>query len=139
MKTITVAKGLCSPARSAITRTLRPYGVKIHHINEYNDGEMAAYMNAADVTVNDAAAAWTEYLLLRSGRFQLLSKPIDPRNEAWALKWDKKMPQPWIENGCDPKNPIAAAVDAIAKPIRRQRAQRQPARTQRRPERKERY
>lgn len=138
MKTITVAKGLCSPARDAITRTLRPYGVKIRNISEYKDPALDGYMHCADVTVNDAAAAWTEYLLLRSGRFQLLSKPIDPRNEAWALKWDKKMPQQWVENGCDPKNPIAAAVDAIAKPIRR-RAQRQPARTQRRPERKERY
>ncbi len=104
-KTISVAKGLCSPARGAITGTLKPYGVKVLRISEYKDPTLDGYMHCADVTVNDKAAAWAEYLLLRSGRFQLLSKPINPDNEKWALKWNKKMPRPWIEKGCDAKPP----------------------------------
>ncbi len=99
--TISVAKGLCSPARQAITGTLKPYGVVVHNVREYRDDTLSQYMNCAEVTVNSQAAGWVEYLLLRSGRFQLLSKPVNPGNEKWALKWDRKMPKPWIEKGCD--------------------------------------
>lgn len=136
MKTIIVAKALCTPARDAVTRTLQPYGV-LHTIEHYPDATLSKAMQAVAVTVNDQAAAWTEYLLLRSKQFRLLSDPIDSRNKSWSAQWNGKMPQPWVESGCDPKNPIAAAVDAVVKPIRRQRAQRT-ARTQRQP-RKERY
>lgn len=136
MKTIIVAKALCTPARDAVTRTLQPYGV-LHTIEHYPDETLSKAMQAVAVTVNDQAAAWTEYLLLRSKQFRLLSTPLDSRNKQWAGQWNGKMPQPWVESGCDPKNPIAAAVDAVTKPIRRQRAQRT-ARTQRQP-RKERY
>ena len=137
MKTITVAKGLCSPARSAIMKTLTPYGIKIHGISEYDGGELKQYMQCADVTVNDRAAAWVEYLLMRSGRFQLLSKPIDARNEQWALKWDKRMPQPWVEAGCDAKGVAAKAAAVVTKPV--ERVARQAARRITRKERKERY
>jgi hypothetical protein len=53
--------------------------------------------------VNDDAARWAEYLLLRSNHFHLLSRPIDARNERWAIKWSGRMPQPWVEAGCKMK------------------------------------
>lgn len=95
MKKIVVAKGFCTPARDAITATLAPYGVR-HTVQPYPD----PLQNVATVIVSDRAAAWAEYLLLRSGRFVLRSKPIDRRNLKWAIKWQGAMPQPWVEPGC---------------------------------------
>lgn len=108
MRKIIVAKGLCSPARDAVVSTLAPYGVRfsIYAYSEGPDGVNAeenkptAYWNVAEVTVNDAAAAWAEYLLCRSGIFTLRSKPIDARNLKWAVKWGGAMPAPWVESGC---------------------------------------
>lgn len=108
MKTIIVAKALCSPARDAVTRTLQPYGV-LHTIEHYADPTLNAAMQAVAVNVNDQAATWAEYLLLRSGEFRLLSTPLDSRNKQWAGQWRGKMPQPWVEKGCKPPKPKQAA------------------------------
>lgn len=112
MKTIVVASGLCAPARSHVQKALRPYSVQFRCTSwaEHEDGTrgpddgMGLY-NVARVRVNDGAARWAEYLLLRTGHFQLLSKPIDQRNERWAVRWNGRMPQPWVEAGCKARRP----------------------------------
>lgn len=108
MKEIVVAAGLCVPMRERIARTLAPYGV----VHEARNGGWLdacggptidpnfARVDTGVVLVRDQAAAWAEYLLLRSGRFRLLSSPLDPRNARWALQWGGAMPRPWVEAGC---------------------------------------
>lgn len=132
-RTITVAKPYCSPARRIITGALQPYGVKIHAISERVeeaalDGflrrmrvELRTWDNLkfgpiaavwlpmaiiAEVTVNAKAAAWAEYLLLRTGRLYVPRDYVDPRNKAWAERHGGTMPpawndkKPWIETSC---------------------------------------
>lgn len=99
MKKIVVAQGACAPIRNTITGTLRPYGVQ-HRVIAWQDHEALAWAQVASVHVSDRAAKWAEYLLLRSGRYRLVSKPLDPRNERWAVQWNGRMPQPWVEAGC---------------------------------------
>jgi hypothetical protein len=45
------------------------------------------------IWVNAKQAAWSEYVLLRSG--MSLISVIDPRNAAWAARHDGKTPPPW--------------------------------------------
>lgn len=133
-RTITVAKPYCCAARSIITGALQPYGVKIHEIQEQvikvslldfarrMKIELKTFENLkfgpaapmylpmaihAQVTVNEAAAAWVEYLLLRTGKLYVPGRYVDPRNEQWANKHGGQMPPawkdgkaPWIEAGC---------------------------------------
>lgn len=132
-RTITVAKPYCSPARSIITGALEPYGVKIHGIRErvikvsLSDFarrmkiELKTFENLkfgpgapfflpmavhAKVTVNAGAAAWAEYLLLRTGKLYVPGQYVDPRNQAWAEKHGGTMPpawgegKPWLEASC---------------------------------------
>lgn len=131
--TLTVAKPYCSPARNIITGALKPYGVKIHGIEETvvysNLAEFARRMEIeaktfenlkfgplavvflpmaiqAKVKVNRRAAAWAEYLMLRTGRLYIVGEYFEPRNEEWANKHNGKMPpqwgrgEPWIESMC---------------------------------------
>ena len=127
-RTITVAKPYCAPARSIITGALQPYGVKIHGITErprmsgiggmikqYGldpdsfDGGMRAALpiaQVAKVTVNEQAAAWAEYLLLRTGKLYCPDGYVNARNEQWAKQHGGTMPpawnegKPWIEKSC---------------------------------------
>lgn len=114
--TITVAKGLCAPARDQITGLLAPYGVVIHGLEDYVidahgrrltglslfdvGPKSGAAALACAVTVNAQAAAWVEYLLLRSQRYKLISRPIDPNNRRWAMAHGGRMPQAWVDPGC---------------------------------------
>lgn len=132
-QTITVAKPFCAPARNIITGALQPYSVKIHSIQEHTKlisirdfarrmkVELRTFENLqyglaapgflptaiiANVTVNEAAAAWAEYLLLRTGLLYVPGRYADPRNEQWAARHGGQMPpawekgQPWIERTC---------------------------------------
>lgn len=147
-QTITVAKPYCSPARSIITGALQPYSVKIHAIEEHTKlisirdfarrmkVELRTFENLkyglaapaylpmciiANVTVNEAAAAWAEYLLLRTGLLYVPGRYVDPRNEAWAARHGGQMPpawgkgQPWIERTCSEGMKQWAAVKEAAK------------------------
>lgn len=121
MAHITVAKAACTPARDLVKTALQPYGVKIKALRGYslypdgskgndtqwiaNDAGQFPARNVAEVTVNDQAAAWAEYLLLRTGRLELLSRPYDQRNERWAAKWAGAMPKPWREKNCGAGEP----------------------------------
>lgn len=104
---IVVAKGWCSPARDAIFTALRPYGVVVHDVVEtVLPNEQKPLWIQASVRVNDNAAAWAEYLLLRSAKFRLISKPQNRDNARWARRHNGAMPTPWStakqwkEKGC---------------------------------------
>lgn len=93
-KTINVAWGLCAPMRPQhVLPLLEPYHVRIERLEMYRESTHTGAL----VTVSDAAAKWTEYLLCRSGKFSLLSKPLEPRNIQWAEKW-QTIP---IQRGCN--------------------------------------
>lgn len=113
-RTITVAKAYCTPARNIITGALQPYGVKIYGYKEYqrftsprawlrqqgiNDAEPQAQplpmATFADVTVSEQAAAWAEYLLLRTGKLYVPGRYVDRRNERWAARHGGRMPPAW--------------------------------------------
>jgi len=129
-RTITVAKPYCMPARGIVLSALQPYGVKIHAISEtvktvgvkaalrqYGIDD-TAFDNAERTTsplptaqvcrvvVNEQAAAWVEYLLLRTRKLYIVGQYVDNRNLAWAQRHGGQMPpawgegKPWIETGC---------------------------------------
>ena len=101
-KTIVIAQGACSPIRPKVLTALKPYGYKVGHkfeIESYSlgydwergeDGKpidqdwSKTQANVAEITVSDARASWTEFLICCTGAFQLMSPPIDPRNQIWA-------------------------------------------------------
>ncbi len=62
--------------------------------------------HVAKVTVSKAAAAWAEYLLLRTGKMYRVGGYTDKRNEQWAARHGGQMPpawsdgEPWIEKSC---------------------------------------
>ena len=114
---IVVAAAMCTPTRTHVRNALQPYGVKFGIGAEYW-GDVAgqavirasdAYLQVCEVLVNDQAAVWAEYLMVRSGKLQLISKPLDRRNLRWALQWGGAMPRPWVEAGCDVKALAASA------------------------------
>ena len=116
MAKIIVAQGMCAPIRPQVLTALQLYGFKGLHVESYaqaEDGRRAKdgalvigndrpQCNVAEITVSDAAARWCEYVLLRSHKFQLMSKPLDPRNELWAAKW-ATLPRAWTQAGCSVK------------------------------------
>lgn len=129
-QTLTFAKPYCSPARGIIEPVLQKYGVKIHNYSEEVKivGAQHALANmrvdasviesvtrtldplptaqVATVTVNKTAAAWAEYLLLRTNKLYRIGGYVDKRNERWAAKHGGRMPpawndgEPWIERRC---------------------------------------
>lgn len=121
-RTLTVAKPYCSPARNIITGALQPYGVRIYgDIKEEVKtlGPRAAIKQlglspdafdsairlpdalptaqVAEVKVSAKAAAWAEYLLLRTGKLYVVGSYQNPRNEAWAKQHGGTMPTAWNE------------------------------------------
>jgi hypothetical protein len=127
VRTITVAKPYCAPARDAVMTALKPYGVKIYNYHEAErmvsprtvlkmSKSFADYVDSmpgtlpvatvATVTVSAEAAAWAEYLLIRSGKLYRVGPYINRRNAEWAGKHGGQMPpawhegKPWIETSC---------------------------------------
>jgi len=113
-RTITVAKAYCTPARNIITGALQPYGVRIYGYREYarftsprawlraqgitGDEPQAQQLpmaTFADVTVSERAAAWAEYLLLRTGKLYVPGQYVNRRNQTWAERHGGKMPPQW--------------------------------------------
>ena len=108
---IAVAKAWCTPARDVILTALQPYGVVIHAVGEtlLPNTETPRWIEAY-VRVNANAAEWAEYLLLRSSKFRLISKPLNRKNREWARRHNGVMPtpwdtgEPWAESGCTKAN-----------------------------------
>lgn len=115
---VTVAVGSCTPIRNQVKTALKPYGIVIHDLTcwgekaelntkgelvtkKTDDEDKLAEQHVAKITVNAEAAEWVEYLLLRTKRYRLLSDPVNPDNERWAIKWDA-MPRAWHQPGCTP-------------------------------------
>lgn len=145
-RTITVAKPYCSPARHLVTGALQPYGVRIYDLHEYTKrvGIRAALQQygldpkafdqgerkfdtlplaqVCEVKVAEKAAAWAEYLLLRTQQLWIVGKHINQRNAEWAAKHQGVMPPAWadgkpmIETGCskgmEAWGPLRAAAKA---------------------------
>lgn len=127
-RTITVAKPYCSPARHIVTGALEPYGVKVYGYEEaprmtspldvlkmtsripgtsgLKIPNALPIAQVATVTVSEAAAAWAEYLLLRTAKLYRVGPYINKRNQQWAAQHGGQMPpawdkgQPWIERSC---------------------------------------
>ena len=126
--TLTFAKPYCSPARHIVTGALEPYGVKVYGFSEaarmtnpltvlkmtsqIASGSGLVIPHAlpvaqvATVTVSEAAAAWAEYLLLRTAKLYRVGPYINKRNQQWAAQHGGQMPpawdegKPWIERSC---------------------------------------
>lgn len=132
--TLHIAKPYCMPSRPIITKALQPYGVKVYSIREQvhkismhdflrrmrveiRNWENLKFGPAApmflpsawhaQVVVNEAAASWAEYLLLRTGKLYVPGEYQNPRNQQWAAQHGGKMPPawkdgkaPWIETNC---------------------------------------
>lgn len=108
-ETIVVAKPVCTPARPDVERIFTQYGVKLLAYQETTKmveflGKQVPGLYIATIKVSNKQAVWAEYLLLRSQKFMLWSKPKNERNLEWASK-HKQMPPSWngkplIEVGC---------------------------------------
>lgn len=133
-RTIIVANGMCAAIRPQVLTALKPYGFNPLHVESYaqtEDGRRAEdgatligndrpLCNVAEVTVSSAAARWCEYVLLRSKRFSLMSRPLDERNEVWAAKWNT-LPRAWSQAGCSTQAPQQHAPSAPPARANRQR------------------
>lgn len=109
---IRVAKPWCTPARPVALSALQPYHVAILSFDEriVRDLDGNNLFIEASIRVKREQAEWAEYLLLRTNRFQLVSRPINPKNKRWAARYAGRMPtpwdiatgraQPWREPGC---------------------------------------
>jgi hypothetical protein len=127
--TLTFAKPYCTPARGIIEPVLKKYGVKVYGYTEearvtnprnlWRPGQRKnltgpianlpvalPIAQVAEVVVSKKAAAWAEYLLLRTGQLKRVGKFTNPKNAAWARQHGGKMPpawekgEPWIEKSC---------------------------------------
>lgn len=125
---LTFAKPWCTPSRDIIEPVLAKYGVKVYSFSEAAkmanplmvlkmsrriSGDLPFPLpNAlpiaqiAKITVSSEAAAWAEYLLLRTGQLHRVGGYVNRRNEQWAAKHGGQMPpawnegKPWIESSC---------------------------------------
>ncbi len=129
VRTLTIAKPYCTPARNLITATFQQYGVRIFDYDEQTKkmNPLQAVKNLkvkangienitrlspfplaqiAKITVSEKQAAWAEYLLLRTGKLYCPNGYVNKRNAAWAAQHGGQMPpawannKPWIEKSC---------------------------------------
>lgn len=157
-RVITVAKPFCSPARDIITGAFQPYGVKLYGYREevkkmslrdfarrmkleLKTLENLRYGPAAPfflpmavwayVEVSEQAAAWAEYLLLRTGKLYVPGEYVNRRNAEWAARHGGQMPpawqegKPWIEASCSEGvqawQPVKDAAKRVQTPTKRGR------------------
>jgi len=133
-RTLTVAKPFCSPARYIVTGALEPYGVKLYSCKETIrtagvrgmlrqmklsedsfDGDTKVPLPMAQVVkveVSAKAAAWAEYLLLRTGKLYVVGDYVNPRNERWAKQHGGTMPTAWHDNKPMIETSCKAGMDA---------------------------
>ena len=95
-KTLDIGWGVCAPLRypKHVAPLLEPYHVNVLNWTEYEEPGIGT---GVKITVSDAAAKWAEYLICRSGKFSLISEPLEPKNIEWARKW-QNVP---VQRGCD--------------------------------------
>ena len=138
MTEIIVAAPYCTPQRNAILTLLHGYGVTSARVVDayciYPDGARGPESGLGrdiplrliyHVRVRPQAATWAEYLLLRSQRFELLSRALDARNAQWAARWDGQLPKPWAAGPCAakqlaPAHPVKLKADSAGYRLLRQ-------------------
>jgi len=104
-QTITVAAPWCVSQRGAILTAFQPYGVVVHDIKEtlvlfcplaMLKSQPSHFRYA--VEVNEQAAEWAEYLLLRSSKTFVIPpgvRPANRKNAQWVAGKRGTMPIPW--------------------------------------------
>lgn len=122
MPTVTVAAPLCAPNRFLVEMRVRDQLKQYHfaspnvHAREEKGDSGNPNHWRIDVGFSSAAAKWGEYVLLRYG-YELLSKPLDPRNIDWANRHlGSSCPHGWYEPDC--KNPPKGARISGLAPIK---------------------
>ena len=83
--------------------------------DESFDGDMKVPLpmaQVAKVEVSAKAAAWAEYLLLRTGKLYVVGDYVNKRNEAWARKHGGVMPTAWHEGRPMIETSCKAGMDA---------------------------
>lgn len=123
LRTLTIAKPYCTPARDLITATFQRYGVRmfvydeqvrmmgprqarqLYRLGKADTSEVMERTldplptaQVATVTVSEKQAAWAEYLLLRTGKLYCPNGYVNRRNEQWAAKHGGQMPPAWADN-----------------------------------------
>ena len=99
--TLKFTAAYCTPARNWLPDILAPYKVKNVVVRDKNMSDDYGNMwQDVEVDVNKQAAAWAEYLLLRSKRVVPNGKLFEAKNEDWAARRDD-MPKAWTDGSCE--------------------------------------
>ena len=105
--TLKFTAAYCTPARHWLPDILAPYKVKNVVVRDKNQSDDYGNMwQDVEVDVNKQAAAWAEYLLLRSKKVVPNGKLFKDENLAWAARRND-MPKAWTDGSCE------AAKDAL--------------------------
>ena len=131
MTTIIVAAGLCSAIRPKLLTAFPPerypsiaitaWGEGHWHIpcpdsQVFPDADVWVKRHIAHIDVNgdESFAKWAEYVVCRliatdGGTMRLMSRPLEPRNQKWAARWNT-LPTAgeWRQAGCKHKPPQQA-------------------------------
>jgi len=99
--TLKFTAAYCTPARHWLPDILAPYKVKNVVVRDKNMSDDYGNMwQDVEVDVNKQAAAWAEYLLLRSKKLVPNGKLFEAKNEGWAARRDD-MPKAWTDGSCE--------------------------------------
>lgn len=99
--TLKFTAAYCTPARNWLPDILAPYKVKNVVVRDKNQSDDYGNMwQDVEVDVNKQAAAWAEYLLLRSKRVVPNGKLFEDKNREWAARRDD-MPKAWTDGSCE--------------------------------------
>lgn len=125
MTEIVLAGPICAPLRNQILTMLHQYGITSARVTDgyalgadgsrgregaFVLGRTQAVRQIYHVRVSRQAAAWAEYILLRSRQYELLSQPMEERNATWAARWQGRMPKPWRQGQCAAQLPPSSAA-----------------------------
>lgn len=99
--TLKFTAAYCTPARHWLPDILAPYKVKNVVVRDKNMSDDYGNMwQDVEVDVNKQAAAWAEYLLLRSKKLLPNGKLFENKNMEWAARRDD-MPKAWTDGTCE--------------------------------------
>jgi hypothetical protein len=99
--TLKLTAAYCTPARNWLPDILAPYKVKNVVVRDKNQSDDYGNMwQDVEVDVNKQAAAWAEYLLLRSKKLVPNGKLFEEKNMEWASRRET-MPKAWTDGSCE--------------------------------------
>lgn len=99
--TLKFTAAYCTPARNYLPDILKPYKVQNVVVRDKlcSDSEGNKWQDV-EVDVNRQAAAWAEYLLLRSKKLVPNGNLFEDKNREWAARRED-MPKAWTDNTCE--------------------------------------